>query len=83
MSALSMLTEEQAAEYIQMSVHYLRCDRSRGTVGGHTPGPSFVKQGRNKVRYRSEDLDAWLAARRVERKTERPKRPSLRRSVGA
>lgn len=76
--ALSMLTEEQAAEYICMSAHYLRCDRSRGTIGGRTPGPAFVKLSRNKVRYRVEDLDAWLAARRVDRKQQSPKRPLTR-----
>lgn len=81
--ALSMLTEEQAAEYIGMSTHYLRCDRSKGTIGGRTPGPAFIKLGRNKVRYRLEDLDAWLAARRVERKQESAKRPQRRSRVAA
>lgn len=79
--ALSMLTEEQAAEYIGMSTHYLRCDRSRGTVKGRTPGPAFIKLGRNKVRYRREDLDAWLSARRVERNQQSAKRPARQRAA--
>lgn len=59
MSALSMLTEEQAAEYIQMSVHYLRKDRVEGKVGNRTPGPRYMKKGR-RIRYATADLDAWL-----------------------
>jgi predicted DNA-binding transcriptional regulator AlpA len=82
-AALSMLTEEQAAEYISMSTHYLRCDRYRGTTRGHTPGPRFLKLGRNKVRYRICDLDEWIASRVVERKAESAKRPRLRKSAAA
>lgn len=72
--ALNMLTEEQAAEYIQMSRHYLRCDRSRGTTGGRTAGPRFLKLGRNKVRYRVADLDEWIASRVTERNLRGAKR---------
>ncbi len=72
-----LLTEFEAAKYICMSVGYLRSDRTRGSVGNRTPGPSYHKNGR-WVRYRREDLDAWLAANRVERK---PRTPGRGRSV--
>lgn len=59
-----LLTEGSAAEYICMSVAFLRAGRSRGVVGGATPAPPHFKLG-NAVRYSHADLDAWLAARRI------------------
>ncbi len=46
-----------------MSVAFLRCGRSVGTVGNRTPSPPFLKLGR-AVRYDRRDLDEWLAARK-------------------
>ena len=60
------LTDVEAAEYIGMSVYYLRAARSQGDIGGRTPGPDYVKLGR-QVRYLREDLDNWLEQHRVER----------------
>ena len=54
-----VLFEKEAAEYIKMSVSYLRNDRCYGARGNSTPGPRYVKQGR-AVRYRIEALDQWL-----------------------
>jgi hypothetical protein len=69
--APELLDELSAAEYISMSVAYLRADRCRGHVGGATPGPAYLRLGRT-IRYRRDDLDAWLAARRVDRATPHP-----------
>lgn len=61
-----LLDEFEAADYITMSVAFLRADRCRGVLKGRTPGPPYLKLG-NTVRYDVRDLDKWLAARRVER----------------
>lgn len=61
-----LLDERAAAGYISMSIAYLRADRSRGHVRGATPGPAYLRLGR-AIRYRRDDLDAWLAERRVDR----------------
>lgn len=61
-----LLDERKAASYISMSVAYLRSDRCQGVTGNRTPGPSYLRLGR-AIRYRREDLDAWLAAHRVNR----------------
>lgn len=66
MSRPDLLTEGAAAEYIGMSVSYLRADRYRGNIGGRTPGPPWLQMGRT-IRYDRADLDTWLAARRVDR----------------
>lgn len=60
-----LLNEKQAAEYIGMSVAFLRCGRSRGVTGNRTPTPPHLKTGR-RVQYTRADLDAWLAERRVD-----------------
>jgi hypothetical protein len=64
--APELLDERAAASYIAMSVAYLRADRSRGHVGGTTPGPAYLRLGRT-IRYDRLDLDKWLAARRIDR----------------
>jgi hypothetical protein len=64
--APELFNEFDAASYIYMSVAYLRAGRSRGHVGGSTPGPAYLRLGRT-IRYRRDDLDSWLAARRVDR----------------
>lgn len=53
------MNEAQAAEYLGVSVFFLRKYRSEGNVDGRTPGPPFLKLGRC-VRYLPEDLDTWL-----------------------
>lgn len=69
-AAFEVLTEQQAAIYIGMSVAYLRRDRVAGQLGNRTPGPRWMKYGR-LVRYRRSDLDAWLAARPMPTNAER------------
>jgi hypothetical protein len=67
----TLLTETEAAVYIGMSTAYLRMDRCRGHVGKRTSGPAYLKMGR-VVKYDVRDLDAWLAAHRVNRASSRP-----------
>lgn len=56
------LKEEAAAEFIGMSVSYLRLSRMRGATKC-TDAPPFVKIGK-AIRYLPRDLDAWLESRR-------------------
>ena len=52
---ISLLTEDDAARYLNCSTAFLRRCRL------HHTGPAFVKVGR-LVRYRLTDLEAYLAA---------------------
>ena len=54
---MANLRVKQAAAYVGVSKSYL--DKAR-CYGG---GPTFVKLGTTVI-YRSEDLDAWVAANR-------------------
>lgn len=54
------ITEGEAAENLGLSVATLRAWRHR-----HTGGPRFVRFGR-AVRYLPADLDAFIAASRVD-----------------
>jgi hypothetical protein len=65
MSKRELFDETQSADYIGMSVAFLRRGRSSGVVGKRTPPPAHLKLGVT-VRYAREDLDAWLDARRVD-----------------
>jgi hypothetical protein len=56
------LTESAAAEYIGMSVQYLRLSRMRG-ASKCTSAPPFIRMGK-AIRYLPSDLDAWLESRR-------------------
>jgi len=58
-------TEKYAAQYISMSVPFLRHSRMDGIRKNRPPGPPFVKIGRS-VRYLKTDLDHWLQMHRVE-----------------
>jgi hypothetical protein len=61
----NLLNEVEAADYIAMTVSFLQAGRLHGIVGGRTPPPPHLKLGRS-IRYDRRDLDAWLAARRVD-----------------
>ncbi len=50
----SLLTETEAAQILKFSVRTLQNWRCRGG------GPRFVKVSRGCIRYRLEDLDAWV-----------------------
>jgi len=60
-----VLTDPEAAQYIGMSISFLRQSRMDGVRHNRTSGPSFIKIGR-AVRYVREDLDAWLDEHRVQ-----------------
>jgi hypothetical protein len=61
-SPSTVVNERDAAPYIGMSVPFLRAARL-----GRTEGPAFIRIGR-AIRYRVQDLDAFIAARRIERR---------------
>lgn len=50
------MTTKEAAEYLGFSEISLRRWRMKGT------GPKFLKLGLRRVRYRKEDLDAWVGS---------------------
>ena len=54
-----LLTDRQAAQYLQMSESWLRQVRMEGNRRGRKVGPPFVRIGR-AIRYRLEDLDIWI-----------------------
>jgi len=59
-----VLTDPEAAQYIGMSISFLRQSRMDGVRTNRAAGPSFIKIGRS-VRYKKDDLDAWLNEHRV------------------
>jgi len=58
-STKAVLDEKQAASYLDLSVKTLQARRAAHKA------PAFLKIGRS-VRYRLADLDAFLAAHRVD-----------------
>lgn len=63
-----LFTEREAAQYINMSMSFLAKDRMNGYRHGVKQGPEFVRSGKRSIRYRKEDLDAWIIKNRVVRK---------------
>ena len=59
------MNEQDTAQYLDMSVSWLRQSRMNGNRKNHTLAPPYVKLGRS-VRYLVADLDRWLEANRVE-----------------
>ena len=53
------LCEREACFYLGVSRSFLAQGRIYGDLPGRTPTPPFLKIGR-MIRYRIEDLDAWL-----------------------
>lgn len=53
----TVLTERQAAEYLQLSPRTLQAWRLRGG------GPAFVRISKRCVRYRLVDIQAWAEER--------------------
>lgn len=49
----------QAAEYLGYSLSALRTSRYTNILSG-VDAPKHVKIGKKTVRYRKEDLDAWI-----------------------
>lgn len=57
LSAVSLLTQKQTAEFLQVQERTLEDWRRTGG------GPPFVRISHRCVRYRLKDLDAWLEDR--------------------
>ena len=55
----NVLTERETAEYLRMSISWLRQAR----MNGHPEAPPYVKIGR-AIRYLRADLDDWLLRQR-------------------
>lgn len=66
---LPLMNEHQCADYRNVKVSKIREERVKGK------GPPFIKDGAS-VRYRPEDVDAWLDARRCTSTTVYGKRGS-------
>jgi len=64
------LNTKDAANYLGVSVGYLKLARTEGDRGKRTPGPPYFKPTPQIVLYAVRDLDAWLAQYRVERPAE-------------
>jgi predicted DNA-binding transcriptional regulator AlpA len=58
MDQATILNEKMTAEYIGMSISWLRQAR----MNGNKNAPPFLKIGKS-VRYRKSDLDAWLESK--------------------
>jgi hypothetical protein len=56
---MTYLTTKEAAEYLRKSHRTLQGYRRK------EEGPPYSKPNKNTVRYRVEDLDAWMAANEV------------------
>lgn len=59
-----LLNRRQAADHLNVS------DRTVANWAGKPGGPPMVRISKRCVRYRLEDLDAWLAARSCATSTE-------------
>lgn len=59
-----LVSEREAARYIDFSVSYMRQSRMNGNLKGRTPAPPYIRIGRS-VRYDIADLDNWIDERRV------------------
>jgi len=53
----TLMTREQAAEYLGLTADTLAAHAARGT------GPQYAKLSGRAVRYRREDLDAWVESK--------------------
>ena len=63
---MALLTDIEAAAYLGVKNQTVRQWRSKNK------GPKYIRVSRNVIRYRSEDLEAFLADRVVE-----PDQPDL------
>ena len=55
-----LLTEAECADAIAMSRSFLRQARSNGVMPGRTTPPKHLKLNGRAVRYRVQDVLAWL-----------------------
>lgn len=67
MAGADLLSPEQAAARLGLSLHTLKEWRKSKPRSSET-GPRFYRVGR-QIRYRRDDLEAWLESRAVDRKS--------------
>ena len=61
----AVLNEKETAHYIGMSCGFLRRCRMDGRTKSGAKGPIYVRvPGSRTIRYRIDDLDAWLLENR-------------------
>jgi predicted DNA-binding transcriptional regulator AlpA len=65
-SALKLLSEKEAAELLGFSPRALQNWRTRGG------GPRYVKISNRAVRYRPQDLSAWISSQVCESTSQPP-----------
>jgi len=58
------MNEKECAEYIGMSVAFLRAGRTTESRCKHASGPAYYNFGR-AIRYSRADVDKWLDDHRV------------------
>jgi hypothetical protein len=56
----TLFNTKEAAQYICMSMHWLKATRFRPEL----MGPPFIGLSERAIRYSKEDLDMWLKERR-------------------
>jgi hypothetical protein len=62
----ALLTEAEAASYLSCSRIWLRVGRCHGQRQNHAETPPFIRASSRMIRYKREDLDAWISAHRCE-----------------
>lgn len=65
LQAQPLLKSKEVANFLSISEELLRKSRSTGYLLGR-PAPTHCKLGRS-VRYKIEDIEAWVDSSRVER----------------
>lgn len=55
----ALYNPEEAALYLGFTSDSLKASRTTGILAG-VPSPTYTKIGTKSVRYRPEDLDAWV-----------------------
>lgn len=61
-----LLSENEAAKYLGVSISFLAQSRMHSNLWkGDNAYPPFVRVGRRGIRYDVQDLDTWIASRRV------------------
>jgi hypothetical protein len=65
-----LLTTEQVAKWLDVSIQFLEIARNRGT------GPRFIRIGPKKIMYRRDAVRAWLKKREYQCTKEYTKPPS-------
>lgn len=56
---MALLSTTEAAKFLGYAEYTLRTSRATGSLGGHQ-SPPFVRIGTRTIRYKEEDLSAWI-----------------------